>query len=128
MTLKMYQIIPFENFYIRIKSCVLPIKISYKFSKLARAIEQEKNFYQSKVQEIIEEYGERDENGELKLTDNKTAFVIKEDKVLECQQKMNELSELEIDIEEIKFSIDDLEGLTLSPQEMDILIPFITEE
>lgn len=40
---------------------------------------------------------------------------------------MNELSELEIDIEEIKFSIDDLEGLTLSPQEMDILIPFIIE-
>lgn len=84
MTLKMYQIIPFENFYTRIKSCVLPIKISYKFSKLARAIEQEKNFYQSKVQEIIEEYGERDENGELKLTDDKTAFLIKEDKVLEC--------------------------------------------
>ena len=127
MTLKMYQIIPFENLYTRIKSCVLPIKISYKFSKLARAIEQEKIFYQSKVQEIIEEYGERDENGELKLTDDKTAFLIKEDKVLECQQKMNELSELEIDIEEIKFSIDDLEGLTLSPQEMDILIPFITE-
>lgn len=127
MTLKMYQIIPFENFYTRIKSCVLPIKISYKFSKLARAIEQEKIFYQSKVQEIIEEYGERDENDELKLTDDKTAFLIKEDKVLECQQKMNELSELEIDIEEIKFSIDDLEGLTLSPQEMDILIPFIIE-
>lgn len=127
MILKMYQIIPFENFYTRIKSCVLPIKISYKFSKLARAIEQEKTFYQSKVQEIIEEYGERDENGELKLTDDKTAFVIKEDKVLECQQKMNELLELEIDIEEIKFSIDDLEDLKLSPQEMDALIPFITE-
>lgn len=127
MTLKMYQIIPFENFYTRIKSCVLPIKISYKLSKLARAIEQEKTFYQSKVQEIIEEYGERDENGELKLTDDKTAFVIKEDKVLECQQKMNELLELEIDIEEIKFSIDDLEDLKLSPQEMDALIPFIIE-
>lgn len=127
MILKMYQIIPFENFYTRIKSFVLPIKISYKLSKLARAIEQEKTFYQSKVQEIIEEYGERDENGELKLTDDKTAFVIKEDKVLECQQKMNELLELEIDIEEIKFSIDELEDLKLSPQEMDALIPFITE-
>ena len=127
MKIKMYEILEFENIYNKLIDKNMPIKIAYKFSKLNREIENEKSFYHSKLQSIIEIYGEKDEAGNFILTQDKTGIQIKKENLNECQKAIAELSNFEIDINGIKINIEELENFDLTLREMNILAPFIEE-
>ena len=86
------------------------------------------DIYQSQLNKIILEYGARDENGQLIQTENGDGIKIKEDKIQECQEKLNELSTLEIEINESPISIEALENLELSLDEIGALSSFLSEE
>ena len=127
MKLKMRQIIEFQNFYNNIKNTKLPLKTAYKLSKLLLQIDEELSFYQQKFAEIVNDFGKRDENGELRYSSDKTSIEIVEEHREECQQKIEELQSLEVNINEIQFTIEELEGLNLTISEMGCLMPFIKE-
>jgi hypothetical protein len=127
MIVKMYQILEFENFYNKIKEVKMPIKTAYKFSRLAREIDNERIFYQTKIQSIIEAYGEKDEKGNFILTQDKTGVQIKEAELNKCQKEVVELSQLDIEISGIDISIEELDNFELTLQDMNILMPFIKE-
>jgi hypothetical protein len=44
-----------------------------------------------------------------------------------CQQAIIELENLEIEIPDIRFSIDELGEISLSPEEFESILPFIQE-
>ena len=71
MTIKMHQILEFQLFYDKIKEKEMSIKTAYKFSKLISRLDTEIKFYQKKFQSILEKYGEKDEKGNFKLTEDK---------------------------------------------------------
>ena len=127
MKLKMNQIIEFQMFYSNIKNTKLPLKTAYKLNKLITQINTESSFYQQKFSEIINEFGKRDENGELIYSSDRTSIEIMDGRRLECQQKIEELQNLEVNIEGIEFTIDELESLNLTISEMGCLMPFIKE-
>lgn len=106
----------------------MPIKTVYKFTRFFNQLESESKFFNETLQSIINTYGQRDENGEFILTDNEQGIKIKEDKINECMEKINELNELEVQLSYIpKFTLDELEGLELDFKEMELLIPYIEE-
>lgn len=121
--MKMYELIELTSLYNSIKDIKLPLKTTYKFSRLMKRAEEEVNFYQEKFNEIIEEYGLK-ENGEYKLTPDKQSIVIIPGKESECMEKMKELKELEIDID-ISFTIEELENLDLTVSQFNCLFPLI---
>lgn len=125
--MKMYQIIECKKFYDTIKEKKLPLKVAYKFNKLLKRLEEEVTFYQEEFSKIINEFGEIDENGEYVLTEDGQGVRIKEGKFSECQEKINELSEIEIVIDTIKFTLNELETLELNITEVEWLMPFIEE-
>lgn len=125
--MKMYQILECKRFYDTIKEKKMPLKVAYKFSKLLKRLEEEATFYREEFSKIINEFGEIDENGEYILTEDGQGVRIKEGKLFECQEKMNELSEIEIVIDTIKFTLDELETLELNIAEVEWLMPFIEE-
>lgn len=127
MKLKMNQIIEFQMFYNNIKNTKLPLKTAYKLNKLFIQINEELSFYQQKFTEIINEFGKRDENGELMYSSNKTSVEIMDGRRLECQQKIEELQNLEVNIEGTEFTTDELESLNLTISEVECLMPFIKE-
>ena len=90
MKLKMNQIIEIQMFYNNIKNTKLPLKTAYKLNKLFIQINEELSFYQQKFTEIINEFGKRDENGELMYSSDKTSIEIMDGRRLECQQKIEE--------------------------------------
>jgi hypothetical protein len=63
MQLKMQEITNFSSFYNTVRNQKLTIKTAYKLAQLAKAIESELEFYREKLQTIIREYGQIDENG-----------------------------------------------------------------
>ena len=91
-----------------------------------KQVEEEVNFYQKKFSEIIEEYGEK-ENGEYKLTPDGQSIIIISGKENECNAKIAELHNLEVKFGNIKFKIEELEGLNISIQELSCLIPLIED-
>lgn len=128
MKVKIFQIKQFMDIYEKIKDTTLPIKVGYKLAKIAAECQKEMDIYQSQLNKIIQEYGARDENDQLIQTDNGTGIKIKEDKIQECQDKLNELSTLEVEINETPISIESLDNLKLSLNEIGGMASFLSEE
>ena len=124
--MKMYEVLELQSLYTSIANIKLPLKTTYKFTRLMKRAEEEISFYQEKFREIVEEYGVK-ENGEYKLTPDGQSIVIIAGKEVECNQKLAELRNLEVMIEGITFSIDELEGIDVSIQELSCLMPLIED-
>lgn len=124
--MKMWEILDLQSLYQTIANVKLPLKTTYKFARLMRRAEEEITFYQTKFREIVEEYGVK-ENGEYKLTDDGLSVVIISGKEMECNQKLTELRNLDVSIEGITFTIDELEGIDVSIQELSCLMSLIED-
>ena len=106
----------------------LPIKTSYKFTRLFDQLETETKFFNNTLQSIIEEYGQRDEDGKFVLTDDGTGVKIKEDKLSECMEKIDELNNVEINLTYVpNFALEELDGLELEIRYITYLMPYIKE-
>ena len=124
--MKMYEILELQNLYNSISHIKLPLKTTYKFTRLMKRVEEELPFYQEKFREIVEEYGVK-ENGQYKLTADGQSIAIIPGKEIECNIKIAELRNLEVSIEGIKFSIEELEGIDVSISELNCLMSLIEE-
>ena len=105
----------------------IPLRTAYKINSLINTLEKEVEFYNQKLNMIIQENALFDENNQYIFTEDKSGIKIKEDRLEDCKQAMEELDQLEIEIEDTYFSIEELDNLTISISEMKNLMPFIKE-
>lgn len=105
-------------------STKMPVKVAYKIMKILSSIEKEEEFFNSKMREIIDEYGKKDEQGNPVFTES-GGVEIKEGVEGECNQKVAELNSLEIEISDLKLTLDELDGIELTPREIYALDPII---
>lgn len=124
--MKMYEILDFSKVYDSIKNEKMSIKTAYKLNKLIKKIEEENNFYNIKFHEIIEQYAEKNDQGEYQYIDE-NSIKIKEGKEQECYKKVSELQNLEIETPNITFSIEELGDINLTIDIVNMLMPFIEE-
>ena len=101
-------------------------RFSYKLMKFISKIETEERFFNERMRDIINKYGERDENGNLIPLDN--GIKIKDGTVLECNQEISELESVEVEAPDMKFTLDELAEIKLSVQDMFLLSEFIQED
>lgn len=80
----------------------VPAKTMFAVRGVAKVIAEEAAKYEEMRSAVIEEFGERDNNGMLvKIGDN---IKIQKDKVKEMGQKLKEIGNIEVKLNEIKFS------------------------
>jgi hypothetical protein len=104
----------------------IPAKVAFQIARLIRELDKEnKTFDESRVK-ALQEYSERDENGEIK-TSPEGNVVLRQDKIEEYNNKIQELLDTQIQVNAEKISLSLLENLELSPVEMLNLEPFISE-
>lgn len=127
MQLTMQDILGFAGFYDSVKSQKLSMKTAYRLAQLAKAVEEELAFYREKVQMIINEYGEKNENGELIPTEDGNGVKLRPGTEKECFEAMRELQEIEVTLPDVKFSIEDFGDVELNSTEMASIFPFIEE-
>ena len=124
--MKMYEILDFSKVYNSIKDEKMSIKTAYKLNKLIKKLQEENNFYNIKFHEIIEQYADKNDQGEYQYIDE-NSIKIKEGKEQECYKKVSELQNLEIEIPNITFSIEELGDINLTIDTVNMLMPFIEE-
>ena len=123
--MKMYEVLALQDFCALTQDKKLPIKTTYKISRLNRRVEEELQFYQKEFMRIVNEYALK-ENGELVYSDDMTSIKIIPGKEEECSNKIVELKDLDIDIN-IVFTIEELEGLDLTVSQMGSILPLIKD-
>ena len=126
VSVTMDQIIAFRNNGDFFADTVLPLKAAYKLNKIKKAVEKEGEFYTEKFQEIVATYAKHNEDGTIVFSDDGSQIIIKEGMVDECNQALTDLQELEVEIENYGFSLEDLgDDLECTPDELEALMPFM---
>lgn len=96
----------------------LPVFVAYKLMKLLKSLEEDVTFYRTKMSEIIDEYAEKDPNGQA-LQSQHGGVIIQNGKADECNAKIKELEEMEVeDNSNIKFALEELSAINFSINEM----------
>lgn len=127
MKINLYNLINVLAIEDKLSAQKLPIKVTYRLSKIFSCAHEEANFYQEKLLEILKNYGEKDSNGEIITSENGTVSIQK-DKIDECSKELNELQNLELEIPDYFISLDSLETIKISLDEISVLLPFICEK
>ena len=110
----------------KISHSAMPAKTAYKISKLSNFLKDDANFYTERLSQIIEQYGEKDENGEPVISGS--GYKIQKDKTDECAAAIKELSEIEATIPDAKIYLSELDGVELSPDDIAAIYAFIEED
>ena len=126
VTVTMDQLIAFRNGGDIFGNAVLPLKGAYKLNKIKKAIEKESEFYTEKFQEIVEKYAKQDENGNFVYSDDGNQIMIKDGMVEECNQALEDLQNLEVEIDNYGLTLEDLgDEIQCTPDQLEALMPFM---
>ena len=121
-------ILNFPKGYELLRGNKLPIQVAYRLSKLMKKCEEDIQFYRKRMTEIIQEYGQRDEQGNYVYDDDKVSILIQENRKQECKQEMLELENLDCDgYNDILIPISALVNMECTPEELEPLVPFLQE-
>lgn len=123
----MRQVLALQPVYDLIKKKTLPIKTAYKLSRLFKVIDDEARFYTEQLNNIIEQYALRDENGNKVTTNEGNSIQIAPDYVELTSQKINELLSLDVELPDLMFSLDELDSLGLTMEEVNAFFPLIQD-
>ena len=115
------------NIFNQVAQTKISSKTAYKIMKLYKSIAAEEEFYNQKRNDIINQYADRDENGQIKLSEDGNMIIILPEKLAEAESAMLELNNIEVEIPNIRFNLSELEELKFSVQEMFFLDAFIEE-
>ena len=110
----------------KISHSAMPAKTAYKISKLSNFLKDDADFYTERLSQIIEQYGEKDENGEPVISGN--GYKIQEDKTDECAAAIKELSGIEATTPDTKIYLSELDRVELSPDDIAAIYDFIEED
>lgn len=110
----------------KISHSAMPAKTAYKISKLSNFLKDDASFYTERLSQIIEQYGEKDENGEPVISGN--GYKIQEDKTDECAAAIKELSGIEATTPDTKIYLSELDNVELSPDDIAAIYDFIEED
>ena len=128
MKLTMTEGLQFVELYNKIKDTSLPIKVAFTLNKIYKEMENDINFYNEKLGEIIQKYGQKDDSGNPVFSSDGTMIEIIPELREECLEKQKEVNSLEIEVPDYSINIDDLEKINLTVSELNPLMSFIQNE
>lgn len=111
------------NILQRISSEPLKAKTAYVVAKLIKAADAEMTNFNEIRFNLIDKYGEKDENGEFKTEGNNV--ILKKETVDDFNKELRELLNTSLTFNVNKLNLDDLESINFTPAEMIQLEPFI---
>ena len=101
------------------------IQVGYKVMKFLKSIENDTNFYDTKLTEIAQECAEKD-GDKIKTTENGNLFLAK-DKISEWNDKIADLADIDIEVTLPSFKLEDFSQCNFNLEELSILEPLIAE-
>ena len=104
----------------------LPVKVSYAIAKNLAKLEAELKTYNTEREKLIEKYSIKDENGKT-VADENNQIKLQPEQVADWNKDIKELLAIENDIDIHQFSVEELNGYSMTPAEL-MLIDYMIEE
>jgi hypothetical protein len=117
----------FRSVISKITTQSLPFTTAYRINRLVHSIEESWSFYADSMAALIQQYGQKDENGEFVYSSTGDGILLIPETAEEANIKMMELGEVEVALPNITFTPEEFSKLELSAWEVEMLIPFIKE-
>lgn len=102
----------------------LNMRMAYQLAKIIKEVQKEFELFQETRMKLINEYAERDEDGQLKVDENNN-FTIPKEKIQDFQKELNELLETQVELQINKINLDELENVEFTPMELIKIEKFI---
>ena len=96
--------------------------LAYQIARIATAVEKEYNLYNEERNKVVLNGAIKDEKGEIKRNEDGTYNITKE-----CNDELNEMLNVKVQIPCSQIKISDFETLNQTPSIMMAMIPFIKE-
>ena len=104
----------------------LQARPAFQVVRLLKAADKEIQEFNDIRVKVVNQYGDKDENGEL-ITDENGNCHIAPEHINEFNKELNDLLNTEIEINANMLSLSDLEELEFTPSDLALLEPFIEE-
>ena len=101
-------------------------KVAYQVARLARELENELKTFENERMRLIQKYGEKDEDGNLK-TDENGQYTIPKDSIKEFGDESDGLLETKVELNVNKIKLEDLD-CELNPGQILRIMPFVEED
>lgn len=124
--MKLKEIEPLINLFNILKDKELPFRLAYKITKFSTFINSDYDFYLEEAKKLISTYGVEKEGGGYEIDANNN-FIYKEELKEEAMKKTQELKDMEIEDPDITFTPEELDLITLTPSQLQPLLPFIKD-
>ena len=126
ITVTMMNIIDFRNNINFLQHTSVPLKAAYKINKIKQALDKEFDFYSTKFQEIVDKYAQKDDNNEPVFSEDGSQILIKDGEIENCNKELEDLQNLEVEIDNYGFTIDDLgDDVACTPEQLAAVMPFM---
>ena len=119
MTVTLSQLKTSETVLVKLLSAELPVRVSYRLSKIIKNINQELTEFESSRQKLFEKYGE---------PQNDNTIMVKPELQQEFLAQLNMLLAETVELPDIKVTVQDLDDVKFSALELAVLEPWLTEE
>ena len=124
MKIKRVECLNIINLIKKLKDKVFNIETQYKFLLIDKQCKEEEELYSQQLQFIIEKYGEKDDFNNL-IHNESGGIKIQTEAQEECLKLIKQLEKSDASFPDIYFSIDELDKLELTLDELRTLEPFI---
>ena len=105
----------------------LPVRLGYKIMKMLKASDDDFEFYQKEINNIINDCAEKDPNGEILRSSNGNP-IIQNGKIEECNKRIKELEEAAVNGCEMNFILEELSPIQFSVDELSALDVYIKQD
>lgn len=124
MQIQLNKVLQIYSFCNKIKEEKMSLALAYKFAQLSDSLESQVSFYQDRYNRILDTYAEKDEYGQF-IQKDENSIQLKKGATENCAKEISELDSMQVSIENIEFEFEQLEELSLTPSDVQILLPFI---
>lgn len=102
-------------------------KTAYNVARVLREVESEFNLFNETRQKIVQQYGEKDENGELKINTTTNEYVFSEENLKTITDEINNILGSTVNLNANKIGLDEIENVDFTPAEMMLIQSYIEE-
>lgn len=102
----------------------LNMRMAYQLAKIIKEVQKEFELFQETRMKLINEYAERDENGQLKVDENNN-FTIPKEKIQDFQKELNDLLEMQVELPINEINLEELKNIEFTPMELIKIEKFI---
>lgn len=124
ITVKIMDLVNGTSALQKLAEAQLKAKLAWQVARILKAAEVEIQSFNETRMKLINEYGEKNESGELITDDNGNCKIIP-DRLIDFNKELNDLISNEVEINAHKIKMDDLENVNFTPSEITLLEPFI---